>query len=387
MKRVLPVFCLLALLACACSSARDLYKGPGGVGRYRFDPERGIEREGANLNVDEQTLYRTAQRFCAEKNWGACIQACENLTRLYPDGQRAVDAILLRCTARIEGNRSEDEGPSDVVPLANWFTLYLAPVYDDRIRELLAKGGETAKLVRELRERSFESFIELMRPEGESMSAEFKAIGEDIALLIDYYLPVYEVDVYRRRVAELGRDVAWLAFAARNYETAKDIARVLEVLNPPPGVKGDVLFIRGHALMRSGAHSFAADTFGQLFFTAKLRDVDTPWRPYALYWLIVETMAKSKGPEYEIQYYEVALELLEEYRNYLVENPNLSRPLRERFRQLTIDIHNVFIFRAEDAADTYARVNQGEGEAEYLKLADEWREKLKKRLESEPTGP
>lgn len=373
----------LVLLLTGCPSGPvPVYSGPEGMGRLRYDRERGIYREGSRDLPAEQALYESARAATANQQWAECIRLVDAQLKAYPDGARAVDAILLRIEARMEGYRAPRGGPPRVVSLEGWFFLYLSPSYDPRIRSFMAKGGENARVAGELRSRSFENFIEWIAPDARAIQAAgmIEPLATDIRLLTNYYLPAMEIEDYRVRTAEFARNLSWLAFAARATDRVLSVATDVYVMNPSPSVKADVLFVEGQALMRNGAYNLAAAAFNRLFRGANLRDTDTPWRPYALYWLIVATVRKSKGPEYDIVPYEQGIELLGDYDLYLVENPGVSMALRGRFDTLIFEIYQVMIDRDISAAKTYALIGQRQARDYYLAHAEEWRKTRDKRL-------
>lgn len=367
------------------SGPEPVYGGPNLQGRLRYDPKEGIVREGAVPAVAEQRLFESAARAYNERRWDDCIAQCEELTLQYPEGARAVDAIILRMNARIEGPRQPPLPAPARMALGDWLFLYLTPSYDPRYAALVAKGGEYAATARQVRDLPYEQFIAYIAVDGDLIyrAGNLKALVRDLRLLVTYYIPALDIAEYRTRVAEIGRDVAWIAFAARDFDLALDATKELGALNPPPGIKADALFIEGNSLAKNGGHALAAVTFERLFRGANLRDTDTRWRPYALYQLIVQTANTAKGPDFDIAVYEKCLEYFGDYELYLLENPSVPKPLREKFRQLVIDIYQVFIDRALSASKTYRKLREHKAAKYYEQEAEEWRRRLEVRLAKE----
>lgn len=365
------------LLFCACQQAPvPRYAGPAGEGRFVYDPALGIVRKDAVINGGEQGVFAEAQKAFDEGRLADCILGTINLTRAFPDGSRAADAILLRIRARLALGRGTDTeaGFSKRIPLERWLFIYMAPDYDDRLRRLRASGEESRKLIDDFRAQDVDRFVARLKPEADSLydSGQLEMIGFECRTLLTYYLPTLELRDYRRDIAELTRDAAWLAYAARAYDLTISLCDELLGVNPPPNVKGDTLFIFGQAQRQNGAHVFAANTFGLLFNGAGLRDTDTRWRPYALMWQIQETINASKGRAYDLTYYERALELVGEYELYLVENPAVPNVVHEEFITLTIILYDVMAWRDRNAADTYWRLGEEGAEQHYMARALEW---------------
>ncbi|MCC6574574.1 MAG: hypothetical protein IT462_12385 [Planctomycetes bacterium] len=373
---------VLAMLTACHGGPVPVYSGPQGMGRLRYDKERGIFREGSQNVGGEVAMYEAARTALANKDWAKCVSLVDAQLKAYPDGGRAVDGILTRLEARLEAGRPQSGGLPHVVSLEGWFFLYLSPSYDSRIKSFMARGGENARIARELRDRSFEGFIEWISADARSFrnGGYLEPLSNDVRLLVNYYLPAMEFEDYRVRTAEIARNVVWLAYAAKAYDYVVSISADIHVMNPSPSVKADVLFVEGLAQMHNGAYSLAANTFNRLFRGANLRDTDTPWRPYALYWLIVSTTRKSKGPQYDIVPYEQGIELLGDYNLYLVENPGVSPVLRERFNQLIREVYEVMVQRDLHAAQTYALLGLADTRDYYIAHAEEWRKARDKRL-------
>src|SRR5687767_3005551 len=72
---------LLFLGVSGCKSGPEpVYEGPAGQGRLRYDPKRGIVREGTQGVASEQKLYEAAERAFQERRWEECITYCIQLT-------------------------------------------------------------------------------------------------------------------------------------------------------------------------------------------------------------------------------------------------------------------------------------------------------------------
>lgn len=382
MTRLLPCLLLLALLAGCKSGPVPRYKGPQGDGRLVYEPGRGIVRPGSVVVSSEQALFEAMQKAWRERRLNDCIALGQQISFEYPDGSRVVEAIILRIEARLELGRADIGGLARSVPLDRMMFLYLAPDEDPRLREAIARDRGVAEYARTFRQLDFVEFIEKLKPDADSLysARQLDAALYDCQVLITYYLPAQDMREFRQRTAELTRDIAWLAFAAREHNLVVEITEDLLAMNPPPAVKADTLFIRGHSLRLNSAHAFAANTFDQLFRTAGLRDTDTRWRPYALLWHINEVMASSKGALYDLVPYERALELLGEYEQYRYENPNLSPKLKEQFIILCERAYEVLIKRDQNAADTYSRLGEKGARDVYLENARKWEAERDKRI-------
>ena len=362
-----------------------VYEGPRGEGRLRYDPKNGIVREGAQATGSEQKLFEAAQRSFEQRQFDECVNYCEQLTLFYPEGSHAVDAILLRMNARIEGPRQPPLPAPSRMPLSDWLFLYLTPSYDTRYINLVSRGGEYSDTARKVRELPYEQFMASIAADAEAIydAGSLGPLVNDLHLLVTYYVPALDIREYRLRTAEMGRDVAWIAYAARDNDLALDAAKELGALNPPPGIKADALFVEGNSLAKNGGYALAAVTFERLFKGANLHDTDTRWRPYALYQLIVQTANTSKGPEFDISIYEKCLEYFGDYELYLIENPSVPKTLREKFRTLIAEVYQVFIDRDLNSAKTYGRIGQKAAAAYYEKHAEEWRAQMNARLKKE----
>lgn len=383
-------FCILSfaffIAAAGCKTGPDpIYGGRGYEGRLRYDPKAGIVREGAQAAVGEQRAYDAAVAAYSARRWAECVALCDQLVFVNPEGARAVDAILLRMNARIEGPRQPPAPAPLRMAMSDWLFLYLTPSYDPRFAQLVARGGEYAETARKVREMPYEQFVGSIAADAESIYDEgsLKPLVQDLHLLVTYYIPAMDIAEIRTRTAEIGRDVAWIAYAARDYDLALDATQELEALNPPPGIKADALFIEGNSQAKNGGYPLAAVTFERLFRGANLRDTDTRWRPYALYQLIIQTANTAKGPEYDIAVYEKCLEYFGDYELYLIENPSVPKPLRAKFRELIAEIYQVFIDRDLNAAKTYRKLGEKGAAAYYEQHAEEWRKQMEARLEKE----
>lgn len=359
-KTFLVLMAALALLAGCKKGPEPRYEGPSGEGRLVYEPGKGIVRQGSRANSDEQTLFAAVEKAWAQRRLAECIALSEELSFRFPEGSRVVEAILLRIEARIELGRAAEGGMPRNVPLNRMMFVYLATDDDLRLRELLAADKSVADFARQFRALDWVEFVERLKPDGDALysSGQLEGALLDCQALINYYLPAQELREFRQRTAELTRDIAWLGFAARDQNLVVEITEDLLAMNPPPAVKGDALFIRGHALRINSAHAFAADNFDRLFRTAGLRDTDTRWRPHALLWHINEIMASSKGPLYDLVPYERALEMVGEYELYRIENPNLAPKLKEQFVILCERAYDALILRDTNAAATYSRLGE-----------------------------
>ena len=362
-----------------------MYAGPPGSGRLVYDPEVGITRSDATTNQNEQALYAAAQSAFDEKRWDDCIAATTSLSQTYPEGSRVVDAIMLRIRANFEAGRAAAvDGFGKSQPLDRWMFLYLSPDHDTRLRQLAATGSEAREIIAGIRAMTVQEFVAKLRGDAVYIyaSGRLAEAQRDVETLSNYYLPVAQLTEYRRDMAELGRNVCWLMYAAGDNNRAIFTAEDLLAINPPPSVKADTLFVMGLAQARNGAAPISANTFGLLYRGAGLRDTDTRWRPYALMWQINQTMETSKGFIYDLVYYERALELLGEYELYRFENPNIPAALHNEFVLLFRDVYNIMADRHRNAADTYSRLGEDQAAAHYLVRADEAEAELARRLKA-----
>jgi hypothetical protein len=375
----------LAVLATACAQAPEPhYFGLAGRGRIIYQPGVGAVRKDAELSSDEQAVYVALESAFRDKHWAQAIRLSNQLTDRFPEGTHAVDAILMRIRARLESGRSY--APKKAVPrgiaLDQWLFLYLAPIYDTRLQKLLNQGEEFRTVINELRAKDIGDFVNDLATDADSLydSGQLLAAILDCRKLVTYYLPVLELRQYRTDTAELTRDIAWLTYAARDFDQVIALCDDLLSMNPAPSIKADALFIQGQAQRRNGAHALAANTFGLLFGGAGLRDTDTRWRPYALMWQIKETMDTSKGYIYDLVPYEKAMDLLGEYELYLLENPNISKQVHDEFVHLMESVYDVMIKRDLNAADQYSRLGEGGASGYYTARAAEWENKRDKRI-------
>jgi hypothetical protein len=368
---------VIALLAAAGAEGPEpRYHGPGAGGPLRYEPGVGITRKDALPSTDEQAQYALVLKAFEEQRWEATIVLSIAQTQSWPEGSRVVESILMRVRARLELGRDQDpeEGLAQTITLERWLFLYLAPINDDRLQQLIARDAQTRAFISELRQTSVNEFVTRLTPDADALydSGHLGLALADCRTLLTYYLPVLELRRFRAEVAELTRDVAWLMYAARAFDAVIDISLDLLAMNPSPAVKADALFIQGQAQRRNGAHFIAANTFGLLFNGAGLRDTDTRWRPHALMWQINETMEASKGPGYDQVPYERALELLGEYELYAIENPNIDEPLHEEFIALMDKVYTIMIQRDLTSADTYSRLGESGAEEYYIASAAKW---------------
>lgn len=371
----LAVAVLLVLAACA-EGPIPRYSGPGSGGPLIYEPGVGITRKGALPQTDEQAQFALVQQAFENRNWAATIALSLVQTQAFPEGSRVVEALLMRITSRLEVARDADpqSGFSQNITLERWMFLYLSPIHDNRLQELLNRDAETRTFVTELRALTVNEFVEKLAPDADALydSGQLELALLDCQTLLTYYLPALELRRFRSEAAELTRDVAWLMYAARAFDATISISLDLLAMNPAPAIKADALFIQAQAQRRNGAHVIAANTFGFLFSGAGLRDTDTRWRPHALMWQINETMAASKGPAYDLVPYERAMELLGEYELYAIENPNIDSALHEEFIALIERVYNIMIDRDLNSADTYSRLGEDGAEEFYLASASEW---------------
>jgi len=376
------VLALLLVFSACRKGPEPRYGGPPGEGRLIYEPGRGIVRQGSVVSGDEQSSFARVQAAFNEGRLEDCINLSLDHSRAWPEGARVVEAILLRVRARLESRRSEDSALPRGVALEQIMFLYLAPDEDARLKALLARESDVARYARDFRQVDFAAFIDRLEPDALALNrgGNMAAAVQDCRTLINYYLPVQELREFRVQTAELTRNTAWLAYAAGDFEGALNSADELLAMNPPPTVKGDTLFIRGHALRRNGAHAFAADAFERLFRGASLRDTDTRWRPWALAWWINQIMATSKGPMYDQTPYERVLELIGEYELYRVENPGIPGTLQAVFTALARQAYDVLIRRDYNAADTYDRLGRQQARDHYLRNAEALERERDKRL-------
>lgn len=384
------VLSLALSILTGCAAGPDpVYEGPAGTGRLVYDPDVGITREGADRASNEQLLYAAAVAAFRESRWDECIQQTRLLTSQFPEGSRAVDALLLRIRANLEAARPERGPLPRTVSLDRLLFLYLAPVHDERIQLLLRGNPDDREFVVGLRSRTVQEFLADI--EGDAIAAynsgRLDVAQRDVNTLTTYYLPALQLREYRRQVAELARDVCWLMFAARDNNRTILVSEDLLAVNPPPNIKADTLFVMAYAQQRNGAHPVAASTFGHLYRGAGLRDTDTRWRPFALLGQIDQTLQTSKGFIYDLTYYERALELLGEYELYRFENPNISPALHDQFVLLFEYVYQAMIDRELNAADTYARLGERAARDYHRGLAGEWRLQRDRRIASLASDP
>ncbi|MCB9933585.1 MAG: hypothetical protein H6841_09205 [Planctomycetes bacterium] len=383
MKPLLALSVLLLLAGCA-TGPEPRYVGPGGSGPLIYRPGVGITRMDAETSTDEQGAFAAIQKAFEDKRWQEAVVLSLGFTQRFPEGSRVVEAIILRVRARLELGRDQDpdNGLPQAIPLDRWMFLYLAPIYDKRLQDLMTHDAESRAFLTELRDTPVDDFVKKLQPDADALydSGHLYMALADCTTLVTYYLPALELREFRQEVAELTRDVAWLMYAARDYDAVIRIADDLGVMNPAPAIKADALFIQAQAQRQNDAHVLAANTFGFLFSGAGLRDTDTRWRPYALMWQINETMAASKGKAYDLVPYERALELLGEYELYAIENPNIPTSVHDSFIQLMEDVYNVMIERDLNSADTYDRLGESSARNYYLNRAGDWETQRDRRV-------
>ncbi len=381
---LLSALCITALTTTSCAQGPEpMYEGPAGRGNFVYDPRVGITRSDAAVNQTEQSLYDSAAQAYSQRQWDECIALTRSITETYPEGARAVDALILRIRANFEAGREGTDGRfSKTIPLYQWMFIYMAPEHDDRLRQLRAVDEATRSQMAEIRALRVQDFIDWIEPDALALyrSGRLESAQRDVDTLVNYYMPAMQLTEYRRQVTELGRDVCWLMYAAQDFNRTITLADDLVSVNPPPSVKGDTLFIMGQAQRRNGAAVIAANTFGTLYRGAGLGDTDTRWRPYALMWQIDQTMAASKGYNYDVSYYERALELLGEYELYRYENPNIPAPLHAEFIALFETVYEVFAAREREAADTYARIGERRAAQHHMQRAVDYEAQLEKRI-------
>ena len=374
MKLLIPLIPLLLLAACATSEPR--YAGPPGQGRLIYSPEVGITRADADTNQTEQALFAIADEAFRQKRYDVAINATLQLSEQFPEGSRIVEALLIRVVSRLElgRNHDPDDGLPETLALDQWMFLYLAPLHDERLQGMLNRDAESREFINELRDTTVGDFVNKLSPDAIALynSYQIDFALQDCLTLLNYYLPALELREFRRKTAELTRDVAWLLYAAEDFDGCIALTNDLLAMNPAPSIKGDAMFIQAQAQRRNGAHALSANTFALLFNGAGLRDTDTRWRPYALMWQIYETMASSKGPMYDVVPYERALELLGEYELYAIENPNIPTAVHDEFVKLVEDVYGVMVERDLNSADTYSRLGESRAESYYIARAAEW---------------
>jgi hypothetical protein len=371
-----PLLPVLLLLAACAQGPEARYTGPGAGGRLIYEPGVGISRKGVLPSTDEQAKFALVAQAFEQRRWQATIALSLEQTQQWPEGSRVLESILMRVRARLELGRDQDpeEGLGQTITLERWLFLYLTPIHDDRLQQLINRDAETRAFVNELRALSVNDFVTRLTPDADALydSGQLELALADCRTMVTYYLPVLELRRFRAEVAELTRDVAWLMYAARAFDAVIDISLDLLAMNPPPAIKADALFIQAQAQRRNGAHFIAANTFGLLFSGAGLRDTDTRWRPHALMWQINETMEASKGPGYDLVPYERALELLGEYELYAIENPNIEPALHEEFIVLMEKVYTIMVQRDLTSADTYSRLGESGAEEYYIASAAKW---------------
>jgi tetratricopeptide (TPR) repeat protein len=378
---------------CGCASAPDaVYQGPAGRGQLEYVPGVGITRRGALIDGAEQGRFDAMRQAFDERRWQDCIELSRELTAAAPDGARAVDALLMRIQARMETSRGDDDPLARALLLSQWMFVYLAPEYDPRLRQLMDASAEARDNTRAVRELEPGRFIGAIRPSALAAlrNGQLYAAQAECRVLLTYYLPALELREYRAPVLEACRNVLWLLFAAANYNRAIEAADELLSVNPAPAVKADALFIQAQSMRANDAHHVAARTFGLLFRGAGLRDTDTRWRPYALMLEVEQTLRTSKGYIYDLTVYEMALDLLEEYGLYRIENQNVPAAVHADMLTMLNDTFDVLVRRDRDAADTYRRLGRRGARDYYLARMDHWEEQRRRRLTdltAEEQGP
>ncbi|MCF6228557.1 MAG: hypothetical protein L3J82_07865, partial [Planctomycetes bacterium] len=308
-------------------------------------------------------------------------------TEAYPDGARAAESLLYRIQARLELGRlgKKEGGFGGDMSISQWLFLYLAPASSSRLAQLASKDAEFAIFIEKFRDTHIDDFIAKLPVDAGAIfgSDQLLAAQEDCRTMLVYYLPVQQISSLRITTANLTRDVAWLLYAAKAYTSVIELTADIRTLNPSPTVKADTLFVEGLAQKRNGAAPVSARTFEYLFNGAGLRDADTRWRPFALLQMIDQNIALSKGWEYDITPYERGIELIGEYELYLIENPNVSPWLRERFIGLVETLYDVFAMREREAARTH--LHRGDDDSSvryYLDKAERWEDEKYERMQA-----
>ncbi|MHC4839543.1 MAG: hypothetical protein ACYTDT_01095 [Planctomycetota bacterium] len=385
MKILTPLFLALLILGGCASGKIPRYKGPGGSGRLVYEEGRGIVREGTPENISEAAMFARVESAFQRGDWAGCISNSELQTSAFPDGARAAESLLYRIESRLElGRISKGTGGlSRNLPISQWLFLYLAPDSSPELAVLASRDAEFGKFITELRDTHIDKFIADLAVDADAIyeTEQLLLAQEDCRTMLVYYLPVQQIASLRIRTANLTRDVAWLLYAARAYTDVVELTKDIRTLNPSPTVKGDTLFIEGLAQKRNGAAPVSARTFEQLFSGAGLRDTDTRWRPYALLQMIDQNISLSKGWRYDITPYERAIELIGEYELYLIENPNVSTWLREKFISLVESVYDVLAAREREAARTHDRRGDDDKAISfYMDKADDWEDEKFKRI-------
>ncbi len=344
------------------------YSVPDGVGRIRYSPERGIFREGEPIDSEIESLYRTGMDQFDDRDYPAAAATFRRL-RLAPqwvDGPRALDAGMMEALSLLEAGRTV-QTPWLLGDLAgSWF-----------------EPQETY-----WRSRLPEELWEIQGPElitGYATQVTERAIKNSFEVtkdLFDFYSA--GLGVSRARLLEVSRharNLAWVSLTANRHKLAAEVASELVKRNPRGTIEAQALLMLALAETELGNHASAQVQFARIY---QLSD-DPALRERALMGEVEAIIRESKGEEYDVKFYELASEKINEYKtDFLVQhnNPQLVRD----FSRLEQYVNNVQWEALMRAANDYRRLFEPESavladrRAEEFRTAADKREQMLKRL-------
>lgn len=350
------VVAALCVGVCGCSTPPShRYKVSGEGGRIRYSPERGIYREGEQVNLTEEELYRRGVVEFQEKDFEAAAETFRELrtAKQFVDGARALDAAVMESVSLLEAGRRTQ---------ADWFLSEMAGAWFDRDETYWR--GRLPERYYDLEDE--EKFVEHARLVSRGAINDSFEVAKEI---FEFY-PA-GLGVSRTRLVEITRhmrNLAWLAGLAEHDSLAITIAEDLVKRRPRGTVEAQALLLLAAAQSRQGDYEQARTQYARIYQVSDNPDL----QERALLGEVESLLLQSKGREYDRSLYDLANEKITEYKtDFLVQHsaPKLLREFaaREQF------VNEVIWTSLKQAAADYKKLFAPESMAMAEARAEEFR--------------
>jgi hypothetical protein len=353
------LFAAIVMVAACGGPDKHRYTPPSGMGEIRWDPERGIYRDGDRLNLPEEELYRRAVVAMQDGEFNEAAKAFHELrtAEQYVDGTRALDAIISESICLLEAGRAAK---------TKWLLGDLANAVLDRDDDAAA-----SRLPDDVRNKLSE---EAIAGYARSLSSSAIDASFDVAKdVFEYYST--GLGVTPKRLADIckhERNLAYFAFLSGEDALAGRIAKDLADRNPRGLIQSQALLILAKSEDRRELFEASREHYARVYGEGQSLSDDPDTQEEALLGELRAIIHQSKGPGYDIGLWEAAAEKVTDYKtSFLVAHPDAR--LRANFAEHEQYINMVRTGQFDEAAKCYGRLFEKEAVVIYRARAAEFR--------------
>lgn len=382
---ILTLTLIAMMVFAACDTPGHIYSPPG-EGRIIYDPERGLIRQAGDLPAeaeDSEALFRSGMlRFNQRKYEEAAARLGLYRQRLYPDGPRALEAVIWESIAKLENARGQD---------SLWLADHLANAYHDEDPQAYAALGldpnapGAKRGLLDLARNVASNFSRRELNDNWELSQEifvYYSAGLAVQTIPGATIDADDLPGYQGLASDRSfftmharhtRNLAWFALLAGQPRISREAASFLEKRTQNRTIRNPALLILAEASLRLDLPYYAEQAYHDL---AASPGVSPIVQEQALYGEVLSIIAQSKGAEYDVAVYERAEARIDEYKaGFFANHPNGSR-LLQQFYNAKRELMQIEIEKLDEAMKTYDRVFEDDAAAFYQRRSNEVRAKF-----------